>query len=71
MPSATAESVISMDAEKTKRLFVDMKEHPFIAIVVYGEGDIRVFTKGIEPDDIDAINVAIGNALERTQHASE
>lgn len=46
-----------------------MKENPFVAIVVYGDGEVKVFAKGIEPDDIDAINVAIGNALERTQDA--
>lgn len=76
MPSAAVEDgvmdgeVISMDAEKSRKFFSDMKEHPFLAIVVYGDG-VRVFTKDIDASHIADIHSALDEALaERMQDGS-
>ena len=67
MSSATAESVIDMDVQRSKKFLSDMKSNPFIAVVVYGN-EVRVFSKDIKPEHIASIEAALGQALaERMQ----
>lgn len=46
--------VLSLDLERSRKFLRRLAEDPFIAIVVT-DGEVRVFSKDIEPDHLDRI----------------
>ena len=46
--------VLSLDLERSRKFLRQLAEDPFIAVVVT-DGEVRVFSKGIEPDHLDRI----------------
>lgn len=46
---------VSLDVRRTTKFFRRLADEAFLAIVVDDEGELRIFTKGIEPEHIDRI----------------
>lgn len=47
--------VASLDLERSRKFLRTLAEDPFIAVVVAEDGEVRVFSKGIEPDHLARI----------------
>lgn len=64
MPSAATsqDNPVSLEGVRARRFLTDMKDHPFLAIVMYGD-EVRVFTKDIEPEHLEQMRDAFSQAL--------
>lgn len=51
----TAKGPVSLDVRRASKFFRRLADEAFLAIVVDDEGELCIFTKGIEPEHIDRI----------------
>jgi hypothetical protein len=57
-PDQPEENVRSLNKERTRRFLKLLAEDPFVAVVVT-DGEVRVFSKNIEPDHLARIKEAL------------
>jgi hypothetical protein len=58
------EDVISLDRERGAKFLKKLAEEPFIALVVSSEGELQIFTKGIEEDHLARIRTVLREIIE-------
>lgn len=54
------DNVLSLDLEKSRKFLNLLAEDPFVAVVVT-DGEVRVFSKDIEPDHLDRIKSVLSD----------
>lgn len=47
--------VISLNRERGQKFLNVLAKEPFLALVVSADGELQIFTKGIEPDHLEQI----------------
>jgi hypothetical protein len=55
MATARNDEPALLSVEKARRFLRQLEEDPFIALVVTDEGEVRIFSKGIEDDHLARI----------------
>ncbi len=50
---------VSLDRERTRKFLNTIAEEPFLAIVVTGDDEVRIFAKDLEPEHIDRVREAL------------
>lgn len=56
--------VVSLDRERSRKFLRTLAEEPFIALVVSADGELQIFTKGIEEDHLDRIRTVLRSIVE-------
>lgn len=55
----------SLNNEKTRRFFKRLADDPFIAIVVDDEGELQIFTKGIDDEHLERIRTVLREIVDQ------
>lgn len=63
-------SVVSLDVERSRKFLNLLAEEPFVAVVVT-DGEVRVFSKGIEPDHLERIKQVLRDLNDETEENAE
>ena len=50
---------VSLDLERSRKFLRKLAEDPFITIVVAEDGEVTIFSKGIEADHLERIKSAL------------
>ena len=57
------EDPTTLASRRVKHLLRDMKDEPFIALVIPDQGDIKVYVKGVSPEKMERIQRLIEDVL--------
>lgn len=60
----TTHRPVSLDVRRATKFFRRLADEAFLAIVVDDEGELQIFTKGIEPEHIDRIREVLKEIME-------
>lgn len=60
----TDSEVISLDRERGRKFLKKLAEESFIALVVSADGELQIFTKGIEDDHLARIRTVLREIIE-------
>lgn len=63
-PTAIEQNVTTLDVERSRKFLHKLADDAFIAIVVTDEGELQIFTKGIEPGHLDRIRNVLKEIVE-------
>lgn len=56
-------TLVNFEQQKSRRFLRDLRDNPFVAIVVYDDGDVSVFSKDVGPEQMARIREAIEGKL--------
>lgn len=59
-PSEDSEA-ISLDAERTKKFLRTLAEDPFLAVTVEADGEVTIYSCGLEPEHLERIKQALSD----------
>jgi hypothetical protein len=59
--------VISLDLERGRKFLRVLAEESFIALVVTADGELEIFTKGIEEDHLDRIKAVLREIVQEEE----
>lgn len=59
-----SEVVVSLDRERGRKFLRTLAEESFIALVVSADGELQIFTKGIEEDHLARIRTVLREIIE-------
>lgn len=56
-----------LGAQRAKRLLRDLADEPFIALVFPGDGDAKIYVKGVSPDKMVKIQKFVEQVLQHDE----
>jgi hypothetical protein len=65
------ERPVSLSLTRTRRFFDQLASDPFVAIVVADDGEVQIFSKGIEPDHLERIKKVLTDLREGDEDGEE
>lgn len=58
------ERPVSLGLKRTRKFFDQLASDPFMAVVVADDGEVQIFSKGIEPEHLDRIKKVLSDLEE-------
>lgn len=56
-------TIVNFEQQKSRRFLRDLRDNSFVAVVVYDDGDVSVFSKDVGPEQMARIREAIEGKL--------
>lgn len=68
-PEDKLDNIVDFGAAQSSKLLHDLRDHPFLAVVLYEDGGVCVFDKGLGPEEVERIREAIEGKLSERMDA--